>query len=362
MSILFRYMVRQNLLLVSAMLLIGAGIYSITDLFERMSVFLEAGTPLGTIVIFSLAKLPNIIGQILPAVFMMASVVQLYLIDHSREKMALLAGGVSPAVFLIFFIFFGAMMALGQFVIAQVAGTQGERFAGQIWAVEAHGKEREAIRELWFTEGDYFIFIEYAHAREGQGRGLRAYKLGEDGLSLEAIVRARSFDIGPEGWLLADGQVTSPTAFSKENFDTLLLPIRENLHAFIGEDSSSLHRRLSLWELTDVIAKRKSAGSNVEGLLTAWHGKLAYAASVLVVGLYALALSNTTSNIYRAVSGAIVVVFAYYSATMLFSTMGEKGVLPPALAAWGVCVANLLLALVWLGWPALVQGVQSRFR
>ena len=362
MSILFRYMIRQNLLLLSAMFLIGTGIYSITDLFERMATFLEAGTPISTIFVFSMAKLPSIIGQIFPAVFLMASVVQMYLLDHSREKMALLAGGVSPAVFVLFFVVYGAVMAGGQFFLAQAAGTHGERFASQIWAAQAHRSDQGSITNLWFTENDYFIYISYANAREGTGMGLRAYKLGADGLSLEAIIRAQTFTIDKAGWHLADGQLTKPIAFSKESFDTMLLPIKENLHAFIGEDSSSLPRRLSLWELGEVIEKRKNAGSNVESLLTAWHGKLAYAVSVLVVGLYALALSNTTSNIYKSASCAVVVIFAYYSANMLVTALGEKGVVPPYLAAWGVCVVNLVLALLWLSGPTLVHRVRTMLK
>ena len=359
MSILFRYMIRQNLLLLCAMLLIGTGIYSITDLFERMAVFLEVGTPIGTIFLFSVAKIPSIIGQIFPAVFLMASVVQMYLLDHSREKMALLAGGVSPAVFVLFFIVYGSVMAAGQFLLAQAAGTHGERFASQIWAKQAHRTDQGAIFDLWFTENNYFVYIQYANAKEGIGAGLRAYKLGDDELSLETIIVAKSFSINKDGWHLVNGQITSPSLYSKESFDTAVLPIKENLHAFIGEDSSSLPRRLSLWELGEVIEKRKNAGSNVEGLLTAWHGKLAYAVSVLVVGLYALALSNSTTNIYKAVSCAIVVIFAYYSANMLLSSLGEKGVMPPYLASWGVCVVNLVLALLWLGWPALTHKVRG---
>jgi lipopolysaccharide export system permease protein len=58
MTILTRYLLRQNLFLVLTILLGGTGLYLLTDLFERLDNFLEADVSAGLIIGFFLLSCP----------------------------------------------------------------------------------------------------------------------------------------------------------------------------------------------------------------------------------------------------------------------------------------------------------------
>ena len=97
MTLLTRYLLRNNLFLLFAILLIGTGLYVLTDLFERLDYFLDASFGLFSILWFYSLKIPFIAGQILPAVFLIAIIVQFSLMAKARELVALQSGGVSPS-------------------------------------------------------------------------------------------------------------------------------------------------------------------------------------------------------------------------------------------------------------------------
>ena len=82
-----------------------------------------------------------------------------------------------------------------------------------------------------------------------------------------------------------------------------------------------------LWQLGDAISQLKSSGSNVEALRTAWHAKLAYAASILVMAFVATAIVSWKDNIYIAVTVALLCTFLYFAVYTLGTTLGQRGIL-----------------------------------
>ena len=109
---------------------------------------------------------------------------------------------------------------------------------------------------------------------------------------------------------------------------------------------STKPQQLPLWQLGDAISQLKSSGSNVEALRTAWHAKLAYAASILVMAFVATAIVSWKDNIYIAVTVALLCTFLYFAVYTLGTTLGQRGILHPFLAAW---TANLI-ALFFAFW------------
>ena len=98
MTLLSKYLIKQNLFLLLTILLIGTGIYLLTDLFDRIDDFLETKMSFFAIVAYFVIKIPIIISQILPAVFLIALIIQLNLLTKNKELVALHAGGISPMV------------------------------------------------------------------------------------------------------------------------------------------------------------------------------------------------------------------------------------------------------------------------
>ena len=62
MSLLFRYLTKNN-----AMILLP----TLTDLFERLDNFIEAGLSVGMVLTYFVVKMPLVISQILPVIFLL---------------------------------------------------------------------------------------------------------------------------------------------------------------------------------------------------------------------------------------------------------------------------------------------------
>ena len=66
MSLLFRYLTKNNAMILLPTLAVGIGLYVLTDLFERLDNFIEAGLSVGMVLTYFVVKMPLVISQILP--------------------------------------------------------------------------------------------------------------------------------------------------------------------------------------------------------------------------------------------------------------------------------------------------------
>ena len=348
MKVLSRYLLRHNLFLLCIILVAGISLYLLTDLFERLDDFLDAGLGLGMLLLYLAVKIPLIVSQILPAVFFLAVVLQLLFLERSRELTALNAGGVSPFVLLRFFLIYSLIWAGGQLVFSQVLGVVGEQTASRIWEEDVRGRSREnaSLKGLWFTEKNIVVHIGLCYPAQGRGEDIQVYRLDRTGIGISEIIKAKTFSAKDGKWLLADGETLIPAGYARTPFTTLELPIRQELRTFqVVGGRTEQAAQLPLGELSATIKRLKQAGSNVEVLRTIWHGKLAYAASIAVLGLLALAVVQLTNNMYKAIALALLIAFLYYSVNTFGLTLGEKGIVPPPLGAW---LANMLFCCAGL--------------
>jgi len=361
MSLLSRYLVRQNLFLISVILCISTSLYLLTDVFERLDHFLESGVGVRVMLSYYLMKTPMIISMILPAVFMIAVVVQMNVLERSRELIALTAGGVSPAALAHFVIFYGLMWSAAQFTFAQGVGIQGERASTRIWQEDIRGRvqEESKISGLWFTERSHIVHIGICWPLQGRGEDLQIYSLDEAGVGINEIIRAKKFTVGKQGWLLEDGKIITPATYTATAFDRMELAFHQDLRTFHTISSGIKPKQLSLSELSNAISRLEHAGSNVESLRTAWHEKLAYACSIVIMGMLALLVSRFTPNIYKAIVTSMLIVFFYYVINTVWVSMGERGIVEPLIGAWFANAFFFCLGLLWLAWPSIHRRLRK---
>lgn len=357
MTLLVRYLARQNLFLLFATLLMGTGIYLLTDLFERLDNFLQSGINFDDILLYYMVKIPTIISLILPAVFLITMVVQMNMLERSRELVALHAGGVAPVALVRFVLLYGLLWALAQFVFAQVLGVEGERQAGRIWQEEVRGRTlaETSIGGLWFTENPMIVHVDRAFPVQGRGENIVVYVLDDSGVGIEAIIKAERFTVTSSGiWRLEKVEQLVPSEYTATRLDALDLPMTQDLKTFqITAGTTVKPAQLSLFELSQAIARLERAGSNVEVLRTAWHGKLSYACSILVMGILALYVTKQTANIYKAIVASLFIVFFYYGVNTMCTSMAEKGHLSPITGAWFANAFFLGLVALLLLWPTI---------
>ena len=354
MTILYRYLAKQSLFLLFVILLAGTGIYAITDLFENLDHFLENDTGILIVALYIGLKIPNIISQILPAVFFVAIILQLNILERSNELTAIRAGGISPSIIIKFICTYGLCLTLAQLVFSQVIAVEGEQLATTIWKEEVRGNKINTVFEqIWFIEGKSFISIEEVDTKAHTGKDLAIYTLGSNANTIETIIHAKHFTYKKGHWELFNGSIAQPEKFEKDFFESHILPIQEDMTAIATIESTKKPGQLSVMELSTLIKRLKTIGSNVESLRVAWHGKFAYALSILIVGLYAMAISQATPNVYKGISSALLISFLYHSFTSVCTAMGETGSHSPILAGWLPIVINFLIVSLWLSWTRI---------
>lgn len=354
MKLLTRYMLRQNLYLLALVCGIGLGIYVFIDLFDRLDDFLDAGVGFSSVIAYFFYRSPFILSQIFPAVFLIALMVQLGIMLRSRELLALEACSVSPGKVVKSVISYALVLCVAQLLFSEVLGVSGHRAADRIWYEEVRDRQIEtrSLADVWFREGSRIVHMGGVTPGAKSGENLTVYVLDENDAGLiREIVRAKSFRSSSRGWVLSEATRTFPETFEVRAMAQLELDLRTDVGAFLIVDPKTRLESLPLWQLGSEIQRLKDSGSNIERLQTAWHMKLAYAASVLVMAFIALAAVSIFGSLFVIIPVGLVTTFGYYGLFVLCATAGEKGLVPPVLAAWA---ANAFFMAVAGGW--LMRG------
>lgn len=350
MTLLNRYLCKRNLFLLVSILFMATGIYILADLFQLMDNFWSAGLGIGSIAIYFIAKMPMIISQVLPAVFLLSVVVQLSLMNKNREDVALQAGGVSPVRMVKFVLFYGLAWALIQLVFSQALGVYGERTASQLYAKEVKGRNDDSyfIEGLWFTKTPFVVRMGKAWPNQERANEVYVYHLTADGLGIENTYYAKSARSSKKDWILQNVEVVTPPKYSFSKEEQVALPIGQNLHAFKGYERKSSNSEMEIRDLWDNIKRLEAAGTNVEAMRTNFHSRFAYAFSIVAMGLLGLVITMRTSNIYMAVILSLICTFAYYVLNTILTTMGESGKIIPYIAVWTTNVIFSAGSLLYL--------------
>ena len=363
LGVLSRYLIRQNLYLMGICLAVGACIYLLSDIFDRLDDFIRAGLGAETILLYFVVKVPMIVSQLMPAIFLLALVLQFGILARSREMLALRAGGVSFGWFIRFFIIYALIWSGGQLVFSQFLGVFGDYEAHRIWKEDVHKRfiDELTIDNLWFRDGPFIVTAKQAFPGKSRAEGITVYEFTTDNQELIRILTAKKALVDDHGWGLLDVHELDTRTFVGVNRLSQFLSVRQNLKAYAAVEVKGDTSRLPLFELSKAIQKLEESGSNVEMLQTVWHGKLSYAFSMVVMALVALALITWSENMYANIGLSLVFIFAQYGVHVMGISAGEQGVLPPIVAAWlgnGIIGGLALLRLAW----ATVPGVQVTIR
>ncbi len=346
MTLLSRYILRQNLFLLFLLCGVGLGVYVFIDLFDRLDDFLEAGVGLGVIAAYYAYRLPFILAQIFPAVFLLALLVQLGLMLRNRELLALEACSVSLGRVCNTILGYALILCAVQFLFSEGLGAGGHKAAERIWTEEVRNRQASSRRltDIWFREGNQIVHMAGVTPAEKTGTNLTVYVFDpQNGGVVQEVIRARNFNATEKGWALQAVTKIDPKAFSSVEVEAMLLDLRTDVQSFLVIDPKAKLESLPFWQLGREIDRLQESGSNIERLLTAWHMKIAYAFAVLIMALVGLALVTLFGSLYAVVPLGLLITFCYHGVFVLCVSAGEKGLIPPVLAAWA---ANIFFALL----------------
>lgn len=364
LGVLSRYLIRQNIYLMLICLSVGTGIYLLSEVFDRLDDFFTAGLGASTILYYFAVKMPLIISQLMPAIFLLAMVIQLGVLIRSKEMLALRAGGVAFSWFIRFFFIYALVWSVGQLAFSQYFGVWGESEALRIWNEDVRKRQLDEryIKNFWLRSGDYIILAQKAQPAKNEAVDLTVYGFDETGKELVRIIKAARMAVTPKGWVLANVVEQNVSTFESVRHLSMTLPIKDTLKEFAVVELKGDKTQLPIMELSKAIKRLEKSGSNVEILRTAWHGKWSYAFSIAVMALMALTIITFSENVYANIGYSLILIFIQYGVHVVGATAGENGVLPPLLAAW---IGNIVmggiaaLRLAWVASPRL-QALLSR--
>jgi lipopolysaccharide export system permease protein len=138
----------------------------------------------------------------------------------------------------------------------------------------------------------------------------------------------------------------NPHDFLFQKHKDVVLAVNLDLETLLTTRLYEDYEKMPFWQLSKRIDTLRQSGSNVETLVTAWHMKLSYAFTVVVMILIGLVVARMLENIYLNISLGLCLTFLFYHLYVLGGTLGENGVVPPWLGAW--------LAHCVFGVPALL--------
>ena len=196
MSLLARYLFQRHARLLMLIMCLGLGLYLLTEIVERVDIFIDNGAGMDLVLKYFACRLPGIVAQILPAVFLLATVVVLCLMGHSRELTALHAGGISFARIAFMLVMCGAFWGGMQFACSQFVGVQGDRYATQIWNEQVRKRDlsKVSISDVWFKEAGWTVSIEKLHAN-GAGSGFSAFHVKDGRANVTVDFEAQSMTL-----------------------------------------------------------------------------------------------------------------------------------------------------------------------
>ena len=209
MKHLDRYILSQFLKNVVILILGFVTLYILIDFFEKIDNFMDKGKPIGLAVKYFVLNIPFIIEQMGPVCLLLAGVITLGLLNHSRELIALKACGIPlrriVAPLLVAGVVFSMLlMAMSQFLLPTTMAV-----TNRIWNEEVRGKIPLGI----FRNGRYYYRSKegfYSFARPDPRKNIFlnfSYSAWDGNYRLSSLVAA-NMALWKDGiWTLMHGQI-----------------------------------------------------------------------------------------------------------------------------------------------------------
>jgi lipopolysaccharide export LptBFGC system permease protein LptF len=351
MKILDRYLLRE----IVPVFLLAAGTFVVLllghMLYTVVEVVVERRVPLPSVMKFLLLRLPEAASMAIPVSALLATALCFNRLAGDRELPALRAGGASFFRMMLPPLVFGVLCAAAVFFLNEQLAPRCEEASRRL-LVETISQRRS----LAFQPGRFLQLSDNAWALPGDVDPHRE-RLTEVHLFLLRGTDPPILLKAPEAVFMRDELVISRamalipewsgdiTWGSVGNVRVSLQPEAFDLPGDAGQlREMSLRQLWQSWR-----SQQTSSPSAARRYSLELHSRLAIAAAALVFALLGgpLTLVAGRGQTLSGVALSLVVVFAYYLLTLWSRLLGERSILSPFLAAWGLN-GFLLVFTAWL--------------
>ncbi len=322
------------------------GLFLLGDFFDRVDDFLSKGTPLSSLLLYYVYKIPFILFYMAPQSVLLATVLAISSLSKTNEIIAMKACGVSITRITLPII--GASLIIALLVLANsefISPTTSQRM-NHIYYVEVRkGTSFKGIEtsNVWYKSqtGAIWNVAEY-DPDELTLETISIYFTTNNNLGIATRVDAEKAVWVDQQWVFMNGTIRTfgPDGLEKtEFFEKKSFIVPE-----IPSDFITYRRRpeeMSLRYMYEEILEQQSEGKDVAGKWLDLNYRLSYPFIGVVLALIGIPLSLRSSRqggllFSVAVNLAIGVTFSFFYAMCV--SMGRGGTFDPVFATWGPVV------------------------
>ena len=352
MKILDRYLVKQFLQTLLFALLAFTLIFVVLDTMENLDDFIDESVAGKLVLQYYLVFIPEMIRIILPISVLLASLFTAGKLANLNELTAIKASGVSLYRMMIPFLITSILISF--FTVY---------FSGYL--VPMANKHKVFIEQTYMKKGlvhfgsniffqdtgSRIVTINYYDVSMGQANQVSIQEFDPKDKT-KLISRSdgfrMSYDSTKSKWQLFSG-TTRNFYDNSERLEKFLVKDYPSLH-FKPEDVIKKQRKpeeMTLSELKNFSEEQLRTGNNAVRTEIAYHSRIAYAFSSIIVVMFGLPISSNRRRGGLAIQFGIsmAVTFLYLVFMKISQAFGENGVLNPFLTAW---LANLLFLVIAL--------------
>lgn len=308
-------------------------------LFELLAPLLSKGADPFIVSQYLAYRVPDALVRGLPLAFFFALLLTLSRLGEESELKAMLAGGVSKVRVLFPLLLFAAGLFVLCIIGAETIVPKGIQ-AGQNVLRQAVFQKPRALLQPGTKLIDAYGRIVYVGKVNDTSIGEVRVITADEILSAEEGRFQEGALVLSKGLRLTYGNARPRTV---AQFERATVPLVE-----LGFDpQGGGNSNLSIPELRSRIAQYRQQKLPFHSELTALYRKWAEPAAVFSFAIFAVGLAFFLLGGSRSLGllGVVVLTFIYYATWSVGRIMGEQGVIPPFVAAWG---PNLLYALAGL--------------
>lgn len=349
MLIIDRYVLKRYILTLLFVLCSFTAIFVIVDLVEDLDKFIDTQTPVHIIMLFYVYYLPEIIKLVLPIGVLMAALFSIGQMARHNELIAMKASGANLyRVFLPVFLF-AVILSAASFFFNESVVTLANR---ERWDID-----RVYLRKLpasYFTKrNDIYlqdalertVVIGYFDGEKKIGYDIDVVSYQNAAITERILAKECWFVEG--NWIFKNGtrRTFSPGGESLDNFKELATE-KLNIEPLDLEGIQIRPEEMNYNELGDYINKLKRLGGEFQNWGVARHQKLSFPFSLIVIVIFGMTLASRQwrGGTATGVGISIFLCFIYYSVNIsLGPVLGQRGVVPPVVAAW---LANILFGFL----------------
>lgn len=349
-----RYVMRVFGGIFGIVLLAAMSIYIIADLGEIIDEIIKNQVPRSVVLVYYQFLSLQIFYDLAPVVVLVTTLITFSLLSRSNEVTAWKALGLSlyrlavPAIAATVLV-----VASAAWLQAEVLPASNARVAqlkDVIRARETPRTYRRADRQWLFGQGRYvYNYLRYDPATESLQR-LQVFEFDEDHQLVGRLFAQRAtYDRDSGRWIFEDGwarrfdgvRVTEYTRFEGQR----LVDYPETPDYFDSEIKAP--EQMDYGDLEGYIHELQGSGQAVPELQVQLFNKVSYPVISLVMALVALpfAFRLGRQGALYGIGLSVILGIVFLGIYAFFSTLGETGALPPAVAVWSPNVLFSMLAV-----------------